>query len=58
MTINKKMELDVVVFFMLYIILIVMVILEHNILDVSYLVLLTFYLLKSLIVKKMSLRKR
>lgn len=46
MTKKRKLEIDVVVLAVLYGVLVVMVILGHNILDIGYLVVLTFYLIR------------
>ena len=44
MTKKRKLEIEVVAVGVLYGVLVVMVIIGHNILDIGYLVVLTFYL--------------
>ena len=46
MTKKRKLGIDVIAFTMLYVVLVIMVILGHNILDIGYLVVLTFYLIR------------
>lgn len=46
MTKKRKLEIDVVIFGVLYAVLILMVILGHNILDIGYLIVLTIYLIR------------
>ncbi len=43
MTKKRKLEIESVAFAVLYGVLVVMVILGHNILDIGYLIVLTFY---------------
>ena len=46
MTKKRKLEIEEVACIILYVVLVVMVILGHNILDIGYLVVLTFYLIR------------
>ena len=46
MTKKRKLSFEVLVFMILYGVLVVMVILGHNILDIGYLIVLTFYLIR------------
>ena len=46
MTKKRKLEIEVVAVGVLYGVLVVMVIIGHNILDIGYLVVLTFYLIR------------
>ena len=46
MTKKRKLGIDVIAFAMLYVVLVIMVVLGHNILDIGYLVVLTFYLIR------------
>ena len=46
MTKKRKLEIEVVAVGVLYGVLVVMVIIGHNILDIGYLIVLTFYLIR------------
>ena len=46
MTKRRKFDVEVVVFLVLYAVLCLMVVLGHNLLDIVYLVLVTFYLIR------------
>ena len=46
MTRRRKLEIDTVICFILYVVLVIMVILGHNLLDIVYLLVLTFYLIR------------
>ncbi len=46
MTKKRKLEIEVVVCIILYVVLVIMAIFGHNILDISYLIVLTFYLIR------------
>ena len=46
MTKKRKLGIDVIAFTMLDVVLVIMVILGHNILDIGYLVVLSFYLIR------------
>lgn len=46
MTKKRKLEIETVAGVILYVVLIVMVILGHNVLDIGYLVVLTIYLIR------------
>ncbi len=46
MTKKRKLEIDQVALVVLYVVLVVMVILGHNILDIGYLIILTIYLIR------------
>ncbi len=46
MTKKRKLEIETVAGMILYVVLIVMVILGHNVLDIGYLVVLTIYLIR------------
>ena len=46
MTKRRKLDIEVIVFLVLYAVLFLMVILGHNLLDIVYLALVTFYLIR------------
>lgn len=46
MTKRRKFDVEVIVFLVLYAVLCLMVVLGHNLLDIVYLVILTFYLIR------------
>lgn len=46
MTKRRKFDVEVIVFLVLYAVLCLMVVLGHNLLDIVYLVLVTFYLIR------------
>lgn len=46
MTKRRKFDVEVIVFLVLYVVLCLMVVLGHNLLDIVYLVLVTFYLIR------------
>ncbi len=52
MTKKRKLDIEVLVFMILYVVLVVMVILGHNVLDIGYLVILTFYLIRLFLCRK------
>ena len=57
MTKKRKLEIDVLVFALFYGVIVVMVILEHNILDIGYLILLTIYLIRLFLCRRKKSRK-
>lgn len=52
MTKKRKLEIEVVVCIILYVVLVIMAIFGHNILDISYLIVLTFYLIRLFLCRK------
>ncbi len=46
MTKRRKLEIETVIFVILYVVLVFMVVFGHNLLDIVYLVILTFYLIR------------
>ncbi len=52
MTKKRKFEIDEVVFAVLYVVLVVMVILGHNVLDIGYLIVMTIYLIRLFLCRK------
>ena len=46
MTKKRKLGIEAVACIILYVVLVVMVIIGHNILDIGYLIVLTFYLIR------------
>ena len=46
MTKRRKLDVEVIIFLVLYAVLFLMVVLGHNLLDIVYLLLVTFYLIR------------
>ncbi len=52
MTKKRHVEIEVLACIVLYVVLVIMVILERNLLDIGYLLVLNFYLVRLFLIKK------